>query len=267
MLKPIYLDKALRIVGLASLLAGFSAPLAGLVLAKDANQNSNQGFPTRRVGGGTRSPCPTSRITQKHLDASIRNLQPERQSVTNIPDCPPLPLIALIPDSPVLTVSPSPTLFFYIPQFKQPQTVEIEFVLRNGLDELVYEKTFPAKEYGGIISLTIPASASFQGLAIGQNYHWYLSIIYDRRDRAHDDVVEGWIRRVPLESTLSQKLAQTTPIEQVKIYQGANLWQDSLATLAEMKRSHPDDPSLVQMWAELLQSVDLGNLAEQPLLN
>lgn len=236
-----------RKIGAAIALASFvNLPLvfwSEIVWAK--NTQEGRGWPTRRVGGGSRGCSP---------------------ELSNQP-C--QPLMALIPNDIVLTASESPTLLFYLPQIRNSQAVTMEFVLRNQADELVYETTFKPTPEGGIIRLTLNKSSSFEGLAVNQDYHWYLSIVYNSSDRAHDDVVEGWVRHVPMSSTLAHQISQASSLKQVQLYQEANLWTEAINTLSYLKQSQPTDLTVAQMWTQMLQSVslDMPILTQSPLFN
>ncbi|WP_013323759.1 DUF928 domain-containing protein [Gloeothece verrucosa] len=249
MFKTLKPYKLLTLINLALFLSCAELPLAEQVRANNSN-NSSHIFPVRRVGGGTRGECIQAQATS--LNGS------------SLP-CP--SLIALIPEQLVITSSVTPTLLFYIPAIGNYEKIQVEFILRNEQDQSVSQASFTSSGQGGIISFTIPKSQSFQGLKTEQNYHWYLSIIYDSRDRSHDEVVEGWLRHRPLETALASQLASSTPLERVQLYQQHNLWHEALYTLAELKRSHPDDPAIAQMWTGLLGAIDLNMVANEPLIN
>jgi hypothetical protein len=239
-------QQVLATVGLASLLSWPSLLWTGTAWGKQEGQTSERGFPTRKVGGGTRcgleAPCP--------YDV----------------------LVALIPDGLAATAEALPNFYFYIPPAEEASKPNrdgplLEFVLRDESDRLVYEAIFSATSKGGIVPFQLPTSPRFQGLAVGQNYHWYLSIIYDPADRSYDDVVEGWIRRVAPQTELSEQLARATPLERVELLQAANLWYEALDTLAQLKQSRPDDPRVDQMWNQLLKDIELDQrLNQKPLL-
>jgi hypothetical protein len=198
-----------------------------------ANDRANQGWPSRRVGGGSRPACPQS-------------------------PCPGPP-IALVPDGLLVTASQLPTLLFYLPKIQSPTHVRIEFVLRDENDRLVYERLLTSPGEAGIIALNLSSSATFAGLATDKPYNWYLSIIYDSLDRSRDDVVEGWVKRVPLSETISRQLDHLSPIEQVKLYEKEQLLPEALSKLAELKRFSPEDQQLSQLWQDLISSLKFSN--------
>lgn len=195
-----------------------------------------EGLPGRRIGSGTRGEC---NFGQKQLTA-------------------------LIPKNNLaLTVAANPQLFFYLPSISNSQT--IEFVLLDEADNQIYEKTFKPTSTNGIISLSL-SDASLKELAISKKYHWYLSIICNAQDRANDISVDGWIQRVELNPTLAKKLEQTAPLQRPTVYATADLWQDALANLAQLRLSHPNDTKIASEWSQLLRSIDLNNIAQEPVV-
>jgi len=222
-------------VGAVSLLTLFLAlPGAESVRADDD-------IPGRRAGGGTRSGNPSCTFNRT-------------------------PLMAIVPETATgLTAQRSPTLYFYLPPMDAKQVAE--FVLLDGTDDtVVYEETLQIGEESGILGVTIPTDQTDFELKTDRNYHWYFSIICDPEDRSGDVVVEGRIRRTDLEPTLLTQLNQKTPLEQVDLYLKAELWYDALSTLAQLQPDRGDDPAVVAAWNQLLQSVDLGVLAREPVL-
>ena len=201
------------------------------------NQSANEGFPTRRFGGGTR----------------CAYLDPE-----NLEECPWDFLIALMPAQLVETVSAKPTIHAYIPAIKNTDKVKLEFVLRDGdNDQFLYETNFKTDGKAAIVPIQIPSAS---GLTLGKNYHWHLSIIYNDVDRANDDHIEGWIRRIPKSQQLSQQLAEANAEEKVKIYSERGFWHEAFAAAAQLKRSNAYTDNIEHTWQRLLQSVELDQV-------
>ena len=201
------------------------------------NQSPNEGFPTRRFGGGTR----------------CAYLDPEQSEKV----CPEDFLIALMPNTLVETVSAQPTIHAYVPAIKDKGEIKLELVLRDGEnDEFLYKTTFMTDGKAAIVPIQIPTAS---GLTLGKNYHWHLSIIYNAADRAYDDHVEGWIRRIPQSHQLSQQLAEANAEGQIKIYSERGLWHEAFASAAQLRRSNKDK-NADYAWQQLLQSVKLDQV-------
>ncbi|MBD2204751.1 DUF928 domain-containing protein [Calothrix sp. FACHB-1219] len=240
-MKIIMNRKAFTALCLTSLIT-LSCAIPHQVMADD-NQ-PKEGIPGRRVGGGTRGEC--------YSNAGK--------------------LMALVPENNlVLTQQAYPNILFYIPQTSKPTA--IEFVLKDDKRQLVYEKTFTKDasetktDSGEVINLMSLDSQSLPELRINQKYHWYLSIICDRENRANDIVVHGWIQRVAVDKNLAQKLERASVLERTHLYAQAGLWQDALATLAELRYNQPRDTKLAASWTQLLNSENLNAIAQEPLLS
>ena len=174
-------------------------------------------------------------------------------------------LIALVPeDSVSITASNKPQLFFYIPETSQSNL--IEFVVRNQQDELVYETFLETSDRSGIITIELPESISQELLKTNEDYHWYLSMICDRQKRSHDIVVEGWLRRVEINPAIIPKLHNASPVEQARLYQQQGIWHDALSVLAQERKTPNYQAPAQAKWNELLNSIGLEELANQPLI-
>lgn len=196
------------------------------------NDSTARGWPGRRISGGSRTGClPASR--------------------------PCSPVMALVPDGLLRTTKASPTLLFYLPSLANPRNVRLEFVLRDENDRLVYEKTFTSNGEAGILEFAIEPSANFPGLENDRSYQWYLSIIRDPSDRARDEVVEGWIQRVPLQTSLARQLEQLSPVDRVKWYESENLQTEALSELAKLKRANPENGQISRLWRETIAALAL----------
>ena len=236
MLKRIHFGKALTGVCAVGLSSIYLASLPEVVRAEQQKDKDSLIMPTRRIGGGTRR------------DSCAVNQES---------------LIALIPANSVgMTTSLYPTFFFSLPQTNQSRTVE--FVLRNQQDELVYEANFDTAGKRGVISLDLPTET--EPLLLNQDYHWYLSLICNPENRAQDLVVEGIIRRTELEPVAASQLNQLKPIEKVDFYLQANLWYEAIATLAQLKSVSAHQAELSVKWANLLHSVGLEQISDQPII-
>jgi hypothetical protein len=209
------------------------------VKAEDKDNNSAEGLPTYRVGGGSRGGCITD----------------NRQ------------LTALIPENTIgKTATTSPKLFFYIPETNEADNVALEFVLRDRQDNLVYETLLKTNHQSGIIGIDLPNSLKSNDGKTKNNYHWYLSMICNPHNRSYDVVVEGWIQKVELQPNIEQKLQFSQPLQKAKIYQQEGMWYDALSTLAKQKQTANSQPEIATNWTNLLQSVGLINLAQEEFI-
>ncbi len=198
----------------------------------------NRGLPGRREGGGTRGPCPPS-------------------------------ITALIPTSTMgRTALSQPTLLYYFPV--SLENAWVEFELANEDDDTLYKTSFKlSNTEPGIVSLNLAEQENAPTLEVNQSYHWYLTIKCDpdSLDASSDVLVHGWINRVALNSSQVSQLEEAQPNEQLQFYAQEALWYEMLNTVAELRRSNPDDLTLKQTWSDLLNSVGLDRIAQQPLVS
>lgn len=200
--------------------------------------NSNYGLPIYRRDGGSRG-------EQCVVNQENSNSQKNHN------------LVALIPDRSIgINASASPELFFYVPEIHHPKT--LEFVLRNEQDELIYE-TFLTTKGKGVMSVAIPPKLKSNKLEPEQNYHWYLSMICNSRQRSRDIVVEGWMRQGEVDSAIEQELNTADSVAQAEIYHEQGFWYDALAVLAN---DNAKQSVAQEKWSELLESVGLEDFAD-----
>ena len=167
-----------------------------------------------------------------------------------------------------LTTEEYPTFWFFVP-YKKSTINSIEFVLKDEsskLSQTIYRKIVTIPEVPGIIS--IPLSVTTPPLQVNKIYHWFfkMKVICNPQQPAQREYVEGWVQRVNLNPKLVDNLKQATPQQRVKLYAENGIWYDALTTLAELRLAKPEDPTLAVEWMNLLKSVDLENLAKQPLI-
>lgn len=160
------------------------------------------------------------------------------------------------------TASEYPTFVWHIPQ---SSALEIEFVLRDAKDRDIYSAKYTLAKSAqgsvqgssGIMSLSVPAFANVSPLEVGQNYYWSIALVCDPIDRSGDVIAGGRIKRVKLDPTLAQNIQKATPEERVALYANAGVWYETVATLAELQRTRPNDTEIAQAWNKLLNSIGL----------
>lgn len=199
---------------------------------------SGDGRPGRRKGGGSRSPCPSTKM----------------------------PLTAIVPARNIgTTVSDRPSLWFYVPY--SPQQVSAgEFVLQDEQENDVYRQTFtlPKTKTPGLVNFQIPQAAP--PLAVNQSYRWYFKLYCGDSPLATANFVEGWIKRVyPSPDLISRLKKKKTSA--YKEYENDLIWFDSLDNLAR-SRFNNDNPQLQLDWAKLLSAtgIDLNELIQKPFV-
>lgn len=200
------------------------------------------GSPDNRQGGATRSPC----IKDKDL-------------------------YALVPPSGIgATASPYPALFWYLPQTRA-SSMEFELVDENN-KQLYSKKLAIAPGQSGIMNLRLPTDASLLPLEIGKQYHWDLRLLCGEKQISEDPIGEEQIsvsvsiKRVEKVANLASQINQATPQERVAIYAKAGFWYETVASLFDLRRLYPNNRDLTEAWTKLLKSVELNEIAEEPLV-
>lgn len=177
-------------------------------------------------------------------------------------DCPALakPLTALIPEHNLgLTVS-EPSLWFFVPQL--PTTTNSgEFVLQDEKHNDLYRTLFKLPEKAGIVSIRLPSNL----LEKDQMYRWHFRIYCQSQTTSEYFWVEGWVKQVALNPSLATQIEAAKPLEYL-VYAANGIWYEALTKLAELRLSDPQNATLRDHWTQLLQSVGLAELAQEPLL-
>lgn len=224
-------------------------PLSATVGQSRAAANSSgsvvfkpNGSPRTTTGGASRGAC---------LSANAESSQTQK------------PTIALIPNTDTeLTTQAHPTIFLYVPD-ATIQSAELSLWDEN--QKGLYQTKISLSGQSGIVGIQLPDAAP--SLAVGKRYKWSLALICDRAQRSRDVVVEGWMERTQLSSTLEEQIKTVEPLQRARLYAQNRVWYETLATLAELRRNRPDDASISTEWENLLQSVGLQDVAQAPVIN
>lgn len=227
----------------------------------------NRGNPDNREGGATRGPDCVPDPTGKNPTKYITLLGPEWESqpksnTRSLLNAGPKPGVSS-------TISAYPTFYWYVPETtaRSMKFALREFVGQNAGDEdgyrEIYTTTFAIAGNPGIVSLRLPPYASLSPLEVGKEYSWKLTLVCDSEN---DISVAGSIKRVPVDPLLANRIATATLEQRVELYADAQLWQETLTSLAELRRLRPNDPTIAIAWEKLLKSAGLGAVAKEPLL-
>lgn len=160
------------------------------------------------------------------------------------------PLTALVPENGKgLTTADYPIFWFYIP-YAADEIHSIEFSLhdRNEMDTL-YRTSVQLTQTPGIIGISLPQNAKYV-LKINESYHWYFTVKCRTEETSEEDdiVLDGWVTRVE---------------------RGSNsvIWYDELTNLAQRYLSDPENSELKKAWEDLLKSVGLEKMAQEPVVS
>lgn len=173
-----------------------------------------------------------------------------------------LPLVALSPSANFgLTVSPRPTLWFYIPEISEEfrGTLTGYFGLLNSDDEPVFDEiilTLPSE--AGYVGFTVPEEFE---LTVGENYEWYFEFNHCEESEPALSV-SGWIQRVELAPELMNRI-RLSDQEAYDVYLNNLLWFDIIDYFTRRRLEDPNNERLLQTWSDLLNAdgIDLDKLA------
>jgi len=175
-----------------------------------------------------------------------------------------LSLTALVPKNKIgRTVSDYPTFFFYLPQTDAELA---ELILEDESGNQIYRQDLTIKNVSGVIGVSIPANTNVSPLEVGKNYTWKFTVVCDPEDRSSDQLETGIVRRVELSAEILGKLENANPRQKTVIYAENGIWQDALSNLAAARRANPNDKDLAADWESLLDSVTLGAIAKEPIV-
>lgn len=160
-----------------------------------------------------------------------------------------------------LTVAERPVFMAYVPQTSAKQ---VFFSLVDENNQHIYQTKVPITGNSGILSIQVPDTAP--ALEVGKNYNWTFIIVGEQGLRPDSPGVQGSIKRVETNTTLKNQLANASPLERAALYGKAGIWVDTFGTLAALRKSQPQDVTLAENWKQLLTSVGLETIANQPLL-
>lgn len=196
----------------------------------------------RQEGGGVRGPCPNG-------SEQITALSPQTNAG--------------------LTASALPKFYLYVPA---TISLPMEFTLSEFTDanneeneKEVYQTTFKLTGTPGVISVSMPEGEP--PLEVGKNYYWSFSLLCQNNAPEASIIRGGWIKRSELSPKLQQELNSAKAIDRPSIYAREAIWFDTVSSLAELRRLEPDDATVAKNWEELLNSVELGNLANAPFVD
>lgn len=261
---PTWLRSALPLI--FGLTVGLSLPMASAQAQPPAifptpirlsARFQTRGSPRQTAGGATRSIIQTSTApcSVNPDQAGATALPPEGLLMLLVP--PPLPGAPKVPE---VTIAERPTLLLHVPD-QGGYTVDISVALDI---TPLYEGTLTLPPRAGIVQLPLPAS--LPALVIGQPYEVAITLFCDQQDLKQVRTLSYPITRVAVPATVHPQ-ATGDPLQFVNDLAKAGIWFDAVSSLAALRQSQPTSPIIQAEWRELLQSVALDGLADQPLLD
>ena len=173
----------------------------------------------------------------------------------------------------VSTIAARPKFFVYVPQtsaqkakFTLSSENEKNLVEASSENEKnLVEATFALTGTPGVVSFSLPTNAP--PLEVGKTYKWSVQIVCETGDGDNGGnlIAEGEVERIQPPAALVN-IEKVAPRQRLDLYVDAQLWYDSVTTLAELQHTNPQNLSLKKDWEDLLNSVHLDTVAKALLL-
>ncbi|BAZ12613.1 hypothetical protein NIES4071_44450 [Calothrix sp. NIES-4071] len=159
------------------------------------------------------------------------------------------------------TLTEHPTVFVYVPASNARKAF---FSIQDEDNNHVYQADINLPKQPGVMQVKLPTSAP--GLKTNKNYKWSLVMICTADLEPDSPFVSGWIRRVEYKTNIRNNQNKNITLDSVSELAETGIWYDTLATLAQLRLSQPNNQVLATSWANLLSSVGLNAIANEPLV-
>jgi hypothetical protein len=191
--------------------------------------------PGRRSSAGSRAPETISEAEK------VIAIVPEFEQVVDF-----LP----IPQVWVLTSTPHPTFWFYVPGSSIGKI--LDFRVEEASRVTVYQQSIPISQ-AGLLAIKLPASSP--GLEGKKLYRWSLTI-----QNFSSNPIDGWVEMRVLPSQVQQQLLSASSDQVVDLYTQNGFWLDGFAALTTFYKQKPNIYRAV--WQDVLTEIGLEKLAE-----
>jgi hypothetical protein len=167
-------------------------------------------------------------------------------------------LCALAPNHVGLTVQEQPTLYWFLSKpTKHP--IEVTIILEEATHPLL-EKSLTLPVQPGIYALSLKDLDV--RLSIATPYRWFVALVPHPDRRSQDILAGGMIERIELSEALRVKLSQADRREAHQIYAESGIWYDTIMAISELIAGNPNDSTLRNQRAALLEQVGLSEVAQ-----
>ena len=155
------------------------------------------------------------------------------------------------------TVQGHPSFWVYFADMLPPGT-QVEFIVQNEDREDIWRSLAKLDRQPGYKRFSLPESES--ALETGQWYRWYVKV-YCNSQFASAKYVQGWVKRIPLNSQLYLDLQEATDNSHI-IYGNHSIWYDAIDQFLSTYRDNSANLALEQDWQNLMSAkgVDLEQL-------
>ncbi len=163
----------------------------------------------------------------------------------------------LAPDRGGATLSPTPTLYWYL---SEPSAVPVELTLiAEDAVEPLLELRFEAPVAAGLHAL--PLDGRGVALSAGATYAWYATLVPDAQHRDLDFVSGTAIRYEPATADLERRLEEAGAARRAHVLAEQGYWIDAFAALTRIAQDHPESTRARAQQVALLEQAGLGTVA------
>ena len=152
-----------------------------------------------------------------------------------------------------LTVQEQPVLYWYLSQ-ETRHPVEVILTDRQSVKPLLTLRLDPPLQPG--MQRVRLADYNIR-LAPGVLYKWSVALVIDAAQRSYDVMNAGTIERVELPNQLRGQLAHANKMTAARVSATEGLWYDTIAALSELIDTRPQDTTLRQQRAAVLEQEGL----------
>ena len=170
------------------------------------------------------------------------------------------------------TVTESPTFLIYISKTEKTKGMFTVVGERDNEAFLVQEKAVELPGKPGVVSVSVDLpkdeNTSSNQATEAPLYHWFFTIKCNPNDSdtSGDLVVDGWVKVMPKDDSLTKELAQAQERDRPAVYAKYENWTDTVSTLADLRQRYPKEQQLKDDWQSLLKSVGLDRLANAEII-
>jgi Domain of Unknown Function (DUF928)/Phage integrase family len=180
--------------------------------------------------------------------------------------CPPvaIPLTAIVPLAEAKTSAPHPTFWFYSPYAQA--NFPARFTIQYQGEPIAAPIAVPLPVAPGLMRVQLPDTVT---LETNKSYEWLLEIDCNSGKTDQPPIgVEGKVQRINLTAAQLATLPKN-PRQKAAFYTNNDLWLDAVTTLGDQRLAPQDAQLAARMtreWQTLLRSLDLGQLADLPIV-
>ena len=172
-------------------------------------------------------------------------------------------LDVLAPDEIGITTQEQPSLYWF--QSKPAQAKFELTLLEENKAKPIVQVMVERSGKAGIQRLKLADQGA--KLALDVEYQWVVALITDPDNRSKDLVASGVIKRIAPTADLKEKISKAPAASLANVYAEAGVWYDALTVLSDQIDAQPDNKSLRQSRADLLQQVGLKAAAQSEAVN